>query len=76
MKTERRFFHTRIRELEAAGVVEIVQVRSPRGLVKCIRLVNSDSIKAEDTEVPASEGVAAEQLEIGRYHHSTDVLWH
>lgn len=43
VKSDRRFFQTRLRELMAQGFIERVQVPRPNGkLVACIRLVNPD----------------------------------
>ncbi|THH29725.1 hypothetical protein EUX98_g4460 [Antrodiella citrinella] len=58
-KTDRRFFLTRMRELMAQGVLEKVQVPSPRnksGFVTCFRLMAADGQKVVDEEVQAGQG--------------------
>lgn len=57
-KSERRFFQTRLRELENEGFLEIVQVRGPKHPTKCVRLLNQE--KNDDEPKPSEEAIESE----------------
>lgn len=61
MKSDRRFFQTRLRELVAQGFIEKVQVPKPGGkLASCIRLLNTDEAaeaRPAPSAVEATEGM-------------------
>ncbi|GJE87719.1 hypothetical protein PsYK624_038020 [Phanerochaete sordida] len=59
-KSERRFFQTRLRELENEGFLEIVQVRGTKRLTKCVRLVHREDV--EDEPATGQEVIEAEGL--------------
>ena len=66
MKSDRRFFQTRLRELIAQGVIEKVQVPRAKGergkekFVSCIRLLNaSDQDQAGSFSLHDREGMPA-----------------
>ncbi|EKM60813.1 uncharacterized protein PHACADRAFT_179990 [Phanerochaete carnosa HHB-10118-sp] len=57
-KSERRFFQTRLRELETEGFLEIVQARGPKRLTKCVRLIDRE--ESDETSKTAGEPIEPE----------------
>lgn len=71
-KTQRRFFTSRLRELEG-DLVETVQVRGKSGkLVKCIRLLKQDKRDAGEASTEEAIGELGKSTQRGSYSSLID----